>query len=117
MFQSYLQLHLCKWENCGYQFEDIYLLQSHIESDHIGYKRNNSFDGDCKWAGCSSRKNARADLKTHIKSHLDVRPYSCPFCMKSFKWKQDKLKHRAKHQKLIDAMEILFENLPDFPDY
>lgn len=104
-----VSINKCLWGNCDAIFDNPNQLYSHIELNHIGFKKSNSFDGKCYWDTCNIIKVSRTQLRMHVVSHINVRKHICQYCPKSFKWKQDLEKHVVKHHKLLNAIEILFD--------
>eukprot|EP00834_Sanchytrium_tribonematis_P003830 NODE_162_length_14959_cov_1.379610.p13 type:complete len:109 gc:universal NODE_162_length_14959_cov_1.379610:4530-4856(+) len=103
----------CEWGGC-HQILTKEETLNHL-SDHVGFKRRNSFDGICRWKHCNVRKSDRTKLISHVISHIKVVFYNCE-CGKTFKRKSDHAAHRKKCNAYFDSIvNILFEGLPDKP--
>ena len=51
-----------------------------------------------KSLSCEKQFRVRADLKQHIVTHSDDRPFSCQKCDKSFKYSQSRNQHMKRHE-------------------
>ena len=86
-------------------------------SNHIGYARDNSFDGQCLWVDkspCSYIGNSRHLLMSHLKRHYESVSYTCKYCkLKKYKWNHDLLKHerKCKEKQFDDIVDLLFDGL------
>lgn len=70
--------HLCLWEGCGLNFDDLDDLVQHIENTHIEKGRANEYV--CFWQHCiRGRKsfNARYKLLIHMRIHSGEKPNKC----------------------------------------
>ena len=105
----------CLWEGCDEQVE-IENCKTHL-SCHIGYIRDGSFDGRCKWkdkSACTYIGNSRHLLLSHLKRHYESPAYTCKHCKtKKYKWSHDVLKHerRCKRKTFEDIVELLFDGI------
>ena len=100
----------CLWSGCHAQLLDSNMIE-HLRQ-HVGTKKESTFDGRCKWHYCYTVKKSRAKLVSHLISHVDIRLYTCD-CKKSFKRKSDLTVHtkRCAHS-FREAVKILFHGLP-----
>ncbi len=119
----------CQWNGCFKQLPPSDM-QDHI-GEHIGYRREGTFDGQCKWI-CSKNINvmpnephsprecnytgtSRHLLLSHVQRHFETNSYTCDLCNKSsYKWKHDLLKHQRKCKKRIfeNLVDLLFDGIP-----
>ena len=116
----------CQWNGC-FQRMSVENIQDHI-SNHVGFRRNATFDGDCKWIHmgghsdipnspkeCAYKGSSRHLLLSHVRKHIETLPFTCDLCKKSsYKWSHDLLKHKRKcKQQIFDNLvNILFEGAP-----
>ncbi|KAI9297347.1 hypothetical protein K502DRAFT_277778, partial [Neoconidiobolus thromboides FSU 785] len=68
-------------------------LQAHLVVHHIGRKVTRNLCLNCHWRNCTSIFHKRDHIISHIKIHLDHKPYMCRDCPKKFKRPQDLKKH------------------------
>ena len=112
---SHLKTHqekpLCK--ECGKEFKHLQVLRVHMQShrektlscdicgrkfshrkaleNHINIKHTKNLDFACE--NCEKRFPTSAYLKSHQKTHSDLKPYICKGCGKGFKVKKDADRH------------------------
>lgn len=70
--------HICLWEGCGLNFDDLDDLVQHIENAHI--EKGKADEYICLWQSCiRSRKpfNARYKLLIHMRIHSGEKPNRC----------------------------------------
>eukprot|EP00834_Sanchytrium_tribonematis_P003829 NODE_162_length_14959_cov_1.379610.p12 type:complete len:117 gc:universal NODE_162_length_14959_cov_1.379610:4008-4358(+) len=99
---------ICFWDDCQQDVDDI---MEHLSS-HVGYQKEFSFHGKCMWKFCKVSKSTRSRLLSHLRSHLDLRPYKC-HCGKKFKRKSDlKAHNNVCKTKFEKAVQLLFHGIP-----
>eukprot|EP00834_Sanchytrium_tribonematis_P007561 NODE_703_length_4591_cov_0.807435.p4 type:complete len:130 gc:universal NODE_703_length_4591_cov_0.807435:1131-1520(+) len=107
----------CQWNGC---FVDLPIeeMVDHVSNTHIGYKRNDTFQGKCKWI-CVNRNNnipnctechytggSRHLLLSHIRRHFETNAYICEICKKaSYKWKVIKI-NAARYAQTLEKMQV-----------
>jgi hypothetical protein len=79
-------------EKCGKLVLD---LRSHM----VTHSENHPFI--CNYNGCNRAFPFKERLRRHIKTHLGVRNYSCPVCLKTFICSSSLAKHKAIHDKIL----------------
>ena len=119
----------CQWNGCLKKIHGPLMLE-HI-SNHVGYRRDGTFNGYCKWIctngpsaipnlentprECGYLGTSRHLLLSHVKRHLETSSYTCGVCKKSsYKWKHDKLKHerKCKRKMFENLVDLLFDGIP-----
>ena len=53
--------------------------------------------GQYKCLACGRMFNDKSNLRQHIRTHSNERPYTCEVCHKSFKWNKVLKRHMATH--------------------
>ena len=86
----------CQWENCNEIATAPKVLYEHIQSCHIGYKRQGTLTNECKWVDCSFSCDRRDRMRSHVLCHIDCKLFECNSCSKSYKWKHDLYAHQRK---------------------
>jgi len=79
---------------------------SNSNNDQDKNKLNSSSNGkaikypriyECKFPGCNKAFTKAHNLRSHERSHMNDRPYSCKYCEKSFVRQYDLLRHERIH--------------------
>ena len=83
----------CQWSDCNNELTADTAIE-HV-NEHVGYKRDSSFHGICKWEGCDVEKECRSKLFSHAISHIDMNFFTCE-CGKDFKRKSDLVSHQIR---------------------
>ena len=71
-----IEPHLCLWDGCGQNFEDLDGLVEHIVIGHIGKCKHFI----CMWQSCPRQQmpfTARYKLVVHMRIHSGEKPYKC----------------------------------------
>ncbi|KAI9298080.1 hypothetical protein K502DRAFT_322932, partial [Neoconidiobolus thromboides FSU 785] len=67
----------CLWVDCGARFFEFKDLFNHLKEMHINAQPPN-LPRDCRWGDrCNYQTNEKKHIISHLRSHLDWRPYSC----------------------------------------
>jgi hypothetical protein len=70
----------CMWRNCQAArtvFKSGKLLWQHLCQQHLGSDPFQPGEYPCKWNDCQEKRHNLFCLKSHIKRHIDWRPYGC----------------------------------------
>ena len=86
----------CLWENCNSGEFDSKQLYEHIQSSHVGFKRQGTLTTQCKWVDCNFTSERRDRMRSHVLCHINSKLYECELCLKSYKWKHDLYAHQRK---------------------
>ncbi|RKP25604.1 hypothetical protein SYNPS1DRAFT_28667 [Syncephalis pseudoplumigaleata] len=96
----------CRWEDCllcEHAFPTGDAIWRHIETEHlssrlqaVGSSEPNTGGLTCRWVGCDEVRPSLFRLKSHMKKHLDWRPFGCEHCDERFKHRGDQKKHLAR---------------------
>ncbi|KAI8356941.1 hypothetical protein B0O80DRAFT_366463, partial [Mortierella sp. GBAus27b] len=73
------------------------VLYDHIKNAHVGRKAQHNLCLTCKWDNCNAAFNKRDHITSHVRVHVDLKPYGCAVCQKVFKRPQDLKKHEKIH--------------------
>lgn len=89
---------------------DAKTLLEHVQTQHAQTSpRNCNGLFVCLWADCKGSRSPRGDrlrtpqvhqLVVHVKAHVDYRDYACSVCGRTYKWKTELSKHKARHKTL-----------------
>ena len=92
---------ICHWNGCDLRFHDTKALYFHLEKDHIENMPKSGNSHACQWDVCQFSTTSRFRLKTHIKSHVAYKLYTCPrpSCGATFKHKQNLTRHLVRIHK------------------
>ncbi|KAI8872972.1 hypothetical protein GQ42DRAFT_105804, partial [Ramicandelaber brevisporus] len=71
----------------------------HISEAHIGRKATGNLCLTCGWEGCTVSTTKRDHLTSHMRVHVQGKPFVCSQCNKSFKRGQDLRKHEKAHSR------------------
>ncbi|ORX90988.1 hypothetical protein K493DRAFT_155591, partial [Basidiobolus meristosporus CBS 931.73] len=69
----------------------------HLTNDHVGRKSTSNLCLQCRWEGCQVTTLKRDHITSHLKVHVPLKPFSCQYCAKTFKRRQDIRKHEKTH--------------------
>ncbi|KAI9595209.1 hypothetical protein BDF19DRAFT_413888 [Syncephalis fuscata] len=96
----------CRWEDCmlcDHAFATGDAIWRHIETEHlssrlqaVGSAEPSASGLTCRWVGCDEVRPSLFRLKSHMKKHLDWRPFGCELCDERFKHRGDQKKHLAR---------------------
>ncbi|KAL5034355.1 hypothetical protein BDV3_003929 [Batrachochytrium dendrobatidis] len=84
---------------CGIHFAIADELNTHLSEDHIGRKMLHNLCLRCRWQSCAHSDvpfKKRDHIISHLKSHLQLKPFICHACNKCYKWQHDFHKHQIK---------------------
>lgn len=87
---------LCRWEGCpmvGRPFPTGDAIWRHLETTHFNARSRKDDGLMCRWSGCDEVRPSLFRLKSHMRKHLDWRPFGCQFCDERFKHRGDQKKH------------------------
>ncbi|KAJ9050286.1 hypothetical protein DSO57_1015883 [Entomophthora muscae] len=89
----------CLWDGCSIQFVNFDDLFRHLKEAHVN-SQNPTLPRDCRWANtCNYQTTEKKHLVSHLRSHLDWRPFSCEICGSRFKHEHEIRRHVDKiHQ-------------------
>jgi hypothetical protein len=113
----------CRWRGCrmmDHPFVTGDAIWRHMETEHFSV-RSPSASGvteasgglSCGWIGCDEVRPSLFRLKSHMKKHLDWRPFGCELCDERFKHRGDQKKHLMR--KHPDAPQHLTAARPRTP--
>jgi hypothetical protein len=89
----------CRWEGCpmtGCQFPTGDAIWRHLETTHFNARSRRDDGLMCRWSGCDEVRPSLFRLKSHMRKHLDWRPFGCQLCDERFKHRGDQKKHLAR---------------------
>ncbi len=86
----------CKWSTCQESFNSSKGLFDHICESHINVMGTQKFTRECKWDNCDAKVERRHHLVSHIRIHVNFKPFVCQYCGKSYKWAHDSKRHVRK---------------------
>ena len=89
-------MNTCKWETCQEQYDSAKALFEHVTETHINIMGTQKFTRECKWDGCDSKVERRHHLVSHVRIHVNFKPFVCQYCGKSYKWAHDSKRHVRK---------------------
>ncbi|KAK3825857.1 MAG: hypothetical protein J3Q66DRAFT_309326, partial [Benniella sp.] len=89
--------YVCRWDSCLLNFDDAEVLYDHIKNAHVGRKAQHNLCLTCKWENCVATFGKRDHITSHVRVHVDLKPYGCIVCNKVFKRPQDLKKHEKIH--------------------
>eukprot|EP00835_Amoeboradix_gromovi_P005997 NODE_633_length_5774_cov_0.180617.p3 type:complete len:214 gc:universal NODE_633_length_5774_cov_0.180617:3163-2522(-) len=93
----------CKWEKCEDSYSTSKELFDHVCQAHINVMGTQKFTRECKWNNCDAKVERRHHLVSHIRIHVNFKPYMCQHCGKSYKWAHDSKRHVRKCSSNPDA--------------
>jgi hypothetical protein len=87
----------CEWLGCSiahHPFSTGMEIWEHLLEVHLKpLARNGLKSFGCRWGACREDRKSSFCLQSHMKRHLDWRPYGCEYCGDWFKHKCDHKKH------------------------
>eukprot|EP00834_Sanchytrium_tribonematis_P001899 NODE_50_length_31184_cov_0.705099.p20 type:complete len:211 gc:universal NODE_50_length_31184_cov_0.705099:15891-16523(+) len=86
----------CKWSQCQESYASAKELFDHMCEVHINVMGTQKFTRECKWDGCDAKVERRHHLVSHIRIHVNFKPFVCQYCGKSYKWAHDSKRHVRK---------------------
>ena len=51
----------------------------------------------CKYDGCNKEFTRTWSILDHVRMHEGIRPYTCPYCSRSYTQKGNMIKHMRRH--------------------
>ncbi|RKP05857.1 hypothetical protein THASP1DRAFT_32314 [Thamnocephalis sphaerospora] len=92
----------CKWRGCAASnrvFSNGADIWQHLVDTHLVQPARQDDKYQCCWEECVLERRNLFCLKSHMKKHLDWRPYGCSYC---FEW----FKHRCDHKKHVSTSKL-----------
>eukprot|EP00835_Amoeboradix_gromovi_P003436 NODE_226_length_13883_cov_0.528729.p10 type:complete len:152 gc:universal NODE_226_length_13883_cov_0.528729:3902-3447(-) len=105
--QSYSDsMQRCEWKNCSFiagTEDDIYRHAISVHTQH-GIKPK------CLYGNCDYMTSNRYRLKTHLKSHFDVKNFECKICGSKYKHRYNLSRHIKSVHSGDPIDMLLFDN-------
>ncbi|RKP05856.1 hypothetical protein THASP1DRAFT_25719 [Thamnocephalis sphaerospora] len=113
----------CRWRGCmlmDHPFPTGDAIWKHMETEHFSSRSQSAGVTEacsggltCGWIGCDEVRPSLFRLKSHMKKHLDWRPFGCDLCDERFKHRGDQKKHLVR--KHPDASQHAIISRPRTP--
>lgn len=95
----------CQWSKpryCGLVCASPEELYEHCTADHVGRKTCGNLTLSCGWRTCNTTTVKRDHITSHLRVHINLKPWRCTLCPKNFKRPQDLKKHVKTHSTHTD---------------
>lgn len=100
-----VHLHRCQWKGCSLEFTSPELLYHHLCQDHVGRKSQKNLQLNCQWGDCQTKTVKRDHITSHLRVHVQLKPFACSTCNKKFKRPQDLKKHLKVHNEELSLLK------------
>ena len=86
----------CQWQSCKFECFQAKDLFDHIVKAHVNPLGTQKNDRMCRWDNCQTVVKRRHHMISHMRIHVDYKPFPCAYCDQRFKWRHDAKRHSKK---------------------